>query len=316
MISKNNCPIGEFFFNFQLNTISLNQEGVENFMKNTVFQTPVCQLKELNNLFIELTAKNCNQHCRHCYIDFPLSNHIKDFIAIDDIKAALSDTGEENIECIYLTGAEPMTHPDFNTILRTCLKRSNVCIFTNGTFINEKKVRFLKRVQDESRFEIIFKLSIDHYDEVKNDDIRGRGSYRQTVHAVKSLVKYDFNPIICITNYYNEDKNTLINEFKRIFKKAGFDAQDNNFTINVYYDKTKNSEYDCEYKWNSLDCEYGRILTAKGVYCCPFLANDHRGRCGSDFKDFARHNALETSYCSSCMQNKEQLFGINFKLFQ
>ena len=316
MISKNNCPIGEFFFNFQLNTISLNQEGVENFMKNTVFQTPVCQLKELNNLFIELTAKNCNQHCRHCYIDFPLNKNIKDFIPIDDIKAALSDTGEENIECIYLTGAEPMTHPDFNTVLRTCLKRSNVCIFTNGTFINEKKVRFLKRVQDESRFEIIFKLSIDHYDEVKNDDIRGRGSYRQTVHAVKSLVKYDFNPIICITNYYNEDKNTLINEFKRIFKKAGFDAQDNNFTINVYYDKTKNSEYDCEYKWNSLDCEYGRILTAKGVYCCPFLANDHRGRCGSDFKDFARHNALETSYCSSCMQNKEQLFGINFKLFQ
>ena len=316
MISKNNCPIGEFFFNFQLNTISLNQEGVENFMKNTVFQTPVCQLKELNNLFIELTAKNCNQHCRHCYIDFPLSKNIKDFIPIDDIKAALSDTGEENIECIYLTGAEPMTHPDFNTILRTCLKRSNVCIFTNGTFINEKKVRFLKRVQDESRFEIIFKLSIDHYDEVKNDDIRGRGSYRQAVHAVKSLVKYDFNPIICITNYYNEDKNILINEFKRIFKKAGFDAQDNNFTINVYYDKTKNSEYDCEYKWNSLDCEYGRILTAKGVYCCPFLANDHRGRCGSDFKDFARHNALETSYCSSCMQNKEQLFGINFKLFQ
>ena len=316
MISKNNCPIGEFFFNFQLNTISLNQEGVENFMKNTVFQTPVCQLKELNNLFIELTAKNCNQHCRHCYIDFPLSKNIKDFIPIDDIKAALSDTGEENIECIYLTGAEPMTHPDFNTILRTCLKRSNVCIFTNGTFINEKKVRFLKRVQDESRFEIIFKLSIDHYDEVKNDDIRGRGSYRQTVHAVKSLVKYDFNPIICITNYYNEDKNTLINEFKRIFKKAGFDAQDNNFTINVYYDKTKNSEYDCEYKWNSLDCEYGRILTAKGVYCCPFLANDHRGRCGSDFKDFAKHNSLETAFCATCIRNKDKLFGINYKLFE
>lgn len=60
-----------------------------------------------------------------------------------------------------------MTHPDFNAILRACLKRSNVCIFTNGTFINEKKVRFLKRVEEESSYEIIFKLSIDHYDEVK-----------------------------------------------------------------------------------------------------------------------------------------------------
>ena len=116
-------------------------------MNNSIYQSQMCQLKELNNLFIELTEKNCNQHCKHCYIDFPLSKNIKDFISIDRIKDALSDTTNEKIECIYLTGAEPMTHPDFNSILRTCLKRSNVCIFTNGSFINEKKARFLKRVE-------------------------------------------------------------------------------------------------------------------------------------------------------------------------
>ncbi len=285
-------------------------------MKNTIFQTPVCQLKELNNLFIELTEKNCNQHCRHCYIDFPLSKSVKDFISFDAVKEALADTKKEHIECIYLTGAEPMTHPDFNAILRACLKRSNVCIFTNGTFINEKKVRFLKRVEEESSYEIIFKLSIDHYDEVKNDDIRGRGAYRQTLHAVKSLVKYGFNPILCITNYYNEDKNVLINEFKKVCLKAGFEAKDNNFTINLYHDKTKQSEDFPELSWDSLDCEYGRILTAKGIYSCPFLANDHRGRCGSDFKDYAKHNTLETSFCTTCIRNKERLFGIDYKLFQ
>lgn len=285
-------------------------------MKNAIFQTPVCELKELNNLFIELTEKNCNQHCKHCYIDFPLSKNIKDFISFDIVKNALADTKNENIECIYLTGAEPMTHPDFNSILRACLKRSNVCIFTNGTFINEKKVRFLKRVEEESSFEIIFKLSIDHYNEIKNDDIRGRGSYRQSIHAIKSLVKYGFNPIICITNYYNEDKKTLINEFKQVCLKAGFNAKDSNFTINLFYDKNKPFEDFPELDWNSLDCEYGRILTAKGVYTCPFLANDHRGRCGSDFKDYAKHNSLETSFCTTCINNKEKLFGINYKLFQ
>ena len=285
-------------------------------MKNTIFQTPVCNLKELNNLFIELTEKNCNQRCKHCYIDFPLNKNVKDFISIDSIKQAIIDTKEEKIESIYLTGAEPMTHPDFNAILRMCLKRSNVCIFTNGTFINEKKVRFLKRVEDESTFEIIFKLSIDHYDEVKNDDLRGRGSYRQTLHAIKSLVKYGFNPILCITNYYKEDRNTLIQEFKRLCQKIGFEASENNFTINEYYDKN-NKNVDIEdWSHNSLDCEYGRILTAKGIYCCPFLANAHRGRCGSDFKDYSKHNTLETAFCSNCLKNKDQLFGINYKLFQ
>lgn len=284
-------------------------------MRNSVFQTPACSLKEFNNLFIELTAKNCNQHCKHCYIDFPLNKNVKDFISLDVVKQAVAQTKNEPVKCIYLTGAEPMTHPDFNHILRACLKRSNVCICTNGTFINEKKVRFLKRVEEESSYEIIFKLSIDHYDEVKNDDIRSRGSYRTVVHAMKSLAKYGFNPILNITNYYREDKNVLISEFKKICNKAGFEANDSNFTINEFYNK--NTPFDIkDFSWQSLDCEYGRTLTAKGVYTCPFLANDHRGRCGSDFSDYSKHNTLETQFCACCIKNKEQLFGINFKLFE
>lgn len=283
---------------------------------NTLYTAPICKLKELNNLFIELTAKNCNQRCKHCYIDFPLTKNVKDFISIDLIKKALNDTNSENLECIYLTGAEPMTHPDFNNILRLCLKRCNVCIFTNGSFINEKKARFLKRVEGESNFEIIFKLSIDHYNEVKSDDIRGRGTYRQVLHAIKSLVKYDFNPILCITDYYNEGNETLIEEFKKNCLKIGFDAKDNNFKINKWHNKNNPNEPPKNPSWSTLDCEYGRILTAKGVYTCPFLANDHRGRCGSDFKDFSRRNMLETDYCQTCILNQESMFGINYNLFK
>ena len=284
---------------------------------NTIYTAPVCEMKTFNNLFIELTAKNCNQRCKHCYIDFPLNKNVKDFISIDTIKEALNDTTNENLECIYLTGAEPMTHPDFNNILRLCLKRSNVCIFTNGSFINEKKARFLKRVEGESNFEIIFKLSIDHYNEIKNDDIRGRGSYRQVINAVKSLVKYDFNPIICITDYYHEGEQVLLKEFKKVFSKIGFETKTNNFKINLWHnDQNKNDNFSQDVNWQTLDCEYGRILTAKGIYTCPFLANDHRCRSGSTFKDFSRKNTLETDYCLTCIKNKEALFGINYDLFK
>ncbi len=284
-------------------------------MRTTICKAPASELKELNNLFIELTEKNCNQRCKHCYIDFPLTKNVKDFISSDLVKQALLDTKGEKIRCIYLTGAEPMTHPDFNNILRLCLKRASVCICTNGTFINEKKARFLKKVEDESNFELIFKLSVDHWDEVKSDDLRGRGSYRQVMHAIKSLVKYDFSPILCITNYYNEDKKVMLEQFKQICAKIGFDAQDRNFVINEFYSKQRPiGEVDSN--WRSLDCEHGRMLTAKGVYTCPFLSNDHRGRCGNDFKDYARKSVLETNFCASCVKNKEQLFGINYSLFE
>ena len=269
-----------------------------------IYTAPVCELKTLNNLFIEMTAKNCNQRCKHCYIDFPLNKNVKDFIPIDTVKEAINDTTLENIECIYLTGAEPMTHPDFNSILRLCLKRSNVCIFTNGSF--------LKRVEGESDYEIIFKLSIDHYNEVKSDDIRGRGTYRQVLHAIKSLIKYDFNPILCITDYYSEGKEVLIGEFKKLCEKIGFDAKDNNFVINTCYGK--NDEMP-DMTWKSLDCEYGRILTVKGIYTCPFLANDHRGRSGKSFSDFSRKNTLETDFCTTCIKNQKAMFSIDYSQF-
>ena len=285
-------------------------------MKSIICQSPVCKLKELNNLFIELTEKNCNQRCKHCYIDFPLNKNIKDFISIDTVKEALNDTKDQDIKCICFTGAEPMTHPEFNTILRMCLKCASVCIFTNGTFINEKKARFLKRVEDESSNEIIFKLGIDHYNEVKNDDIRGRGSYRQVVYAVKSLVKYGFNPILCVTDFYGEDKNILREEFMKLCDKIGFKAGMGNICINEFYDKNKPQNFPENPQWSNLDCETGRILTSKGVYTCPFLANDHRGRCGSSFKDFAKKNVLETNFCTVCIKNETPLFGMDYKSFE
>ena len=285
-------------------------------MKTAILKAPVCELKSLKNLFIEMTAKNCNMRCKHCYIDFPISRKVKDFISVDIIKKTLEDIKNENIDCIYLTGAEPMTHPDFNTILRLCLKKSNVCICTNGSFINEKKARFLKRVQDESSYEIIFKLSMVHYDEMKNDEIRGRGSFRQVIHSVKHLLKYDFNPIIEVTNYYNENDSDIMKSFMVLFNGVGFCIKERNLCINKYYDKkTCPEEISGEISRQSLDCANGRILTTKGIYSCPFLANDHRGRCGSDLKDFSKRINLETPYCNTCLQNKRQVFGIDFSNF-
>ena len=285
-------------------------------MKTAILQAPVSELKALKNLFIEMTAKNCNLRCKHCYIDFPISRKVKDFITIDTIKKTLENIQNQEIDCIYLTGAEPMTHPDFNTILRLCLKKTNVCICTNGSFINEKKARFLKRVQDESSMEIIFKLSLVHFDELKNDEIRGRGSFRQVLHAIKHLIKYDFNPIIEVTNYYNENPSLLTKNLKTLFENIGFEVNDRNICINTFYDKNVSSSGDfIDTNWKSLDCEYGRIVTENGIYSCPFLANDHRGRCGSDLTDFSKKINLETPYCNTCLINQRQVFSIDFSNF-
>lgn len=285
-------------------------------MKVNTYQAEVAELKELKNLFIEMTAQNCNMHCKHCYIEFPKYKKVEDYIKLDTIKTAINDTTKENIECIYLTGAEPMTHPDFNAILRFCLTRSNVCICTNGSFINEKKARFLKKVEDESQYEIWFKISLDHYEELKNDNIRYRGAYRHAIFALKHLVKYEFRPIVTVTNYYNLSKEEIQQEYLKIFAKNNLPLDIENIQISPYYDKEKSSEItqNAEFSDN-LDCVCGRILTNSGVYTCPFLANDYRGRCGSSFADYNKRSSLETNFCSVCLNSKNRIFSIDFTKF-
>ena len=52
----------------------------------SIFTAPVYKLEQLNNIFIELTAKNCNQRCKNCYIEFAPTGFgqkkIKDFTSL------------------------------------------------------------------------------------------------------------------------------------------------------------------------------------------------------------------------------------------
>lgn len=305
-------------------------------MANSIYTAPVYKLEELNNLFIEMTAKNCNQRCSSCYIDFPLSKNVKDFISIDRIKEALNDTKLDNLYCIYLTGAEPMTHPDFNSILRLCLKRCNVCICTNASFLNEKKVRFLKKVEDEgvgvnagvnggvnaggnidesssknscvneSGNQIFFKLSLAHFNEIESDKVRYRGNFRQTIFALKTLSRYNFNSVLSVQNFYNLSKKEIFEGFNNIFKEQEILNTDIQITVSHPNFDEKNFSIPS----SKTDCQYGRILCQQGIYACPFLANDYRGRCGSSFKDYSKSIMAETDFCATCSKNNNYMFTI------
>lgn len=273
---------------------------------SSIYTAPVYKLEELNNIFIELTAKNCNQRCKNCYIDFPVTKSVKDFISIDRIKEALEDTKYENIYCIYLTGAEPMTHPDFNTILRLCLKRCNVCICTNSSFLNEKKIRFLKKVEDEGSTQIFFKLSLAHFDEIESDKVKYRGNYRQTIYSLKILSRYGFTTVLTVQNFYNLDSALIQEMFNKIFK----DQDIFNTDIQITASHPSYSDENYSKPSSKTDCMYGRVLSENGIYSCPFLSNDYRGRVGSSFKNYSQSMTAETDFCATCSRNNNYIFTI------
>ena len=261
---------------------------------------PVVELKELKNLFLQLSSKACNLKCKNCYIERnPLKNE-EDFIPIEKIKENLSILKGRRINSLYLTGGEPLLHPDFNQILRMCLKITNTTVMSNGTMINDKKARFLRKIDDESQFETIYRISLDSTNELENDEMRGRGSYRKALGAIMSLIKYEFNPIISVVNYKNMKKEEIFDDFRNFFRKKGIEIDEINLKIIPYFPKNIEMEEIKNFKKEMLDCATSRVISKNGIYACPMLTNDYRARLGSSLADYSKVNYLDCEKCSIC----------------
>ena len=156
------------------------------------FQAPSVELKKLDNIWLLVSGFTCNLKCRHCYLNCGQSNKTKGFLNLDKIKTALEGVKNTQIEEIYLYGGEPFLNRDINNIIRYCLKITNVIIVTNGTLINDKKAKFLRQIEQDHDYELIFRISLDHYTESKNDEIRGKGSFRKIMTGIENLVNYGF----------------------------------------------------------------------------------------------------------------------------
>ena len=232
---------------------------------------PKVELSTLDNLFFQLCTKTCNLKCKHCYIERNPYKNEEDFISIDKVKQALLQVRNQKLKSIYLTGGEPLMHPDFNQILRMCLKISNTTVLSNGVMINDKKARFLKKIDDESGFETIYRISLDSTNELENDSYRGRGSFRKALLAIMSLLKYEFNPIISVVNYKNREKTEIFEEFQNYFSKKGFILDDINLKIIPFFQKnseTAEVELSREINFEKLDCSNSRVVSQNGVYSC------------------------------------------------
>ena len=276
-----------------------------------VFKTPPkVELKNLDNLFFQLCTKTCNLRCKHCYIERNPYKNEEDFIDLDKIKKTLIALRGQNLKSIYLTGGEPLMHPDFNQILRMCLKISNTTVMSNGVMINDKKARFLRKIDDESQFETIYRISLDSTNELENDAIRGRGSFRKALVAIMSLLKYEFNPIISVVNFKNRDRKEIFDEFQSYFFKKGFALDDINLKIIPYFrksDEMAQIEMIDDVNIEKLDCYNSRIVSQNGVYSCPMLVDDYRARLGSNIWDCSKINYLDCEKCSICVNSRQKI---------
>lgn len=267
---------------------------------------PSVVLENLEDLYFELVPKNIDlRKKRPTYLSKEKKKTSK-LLGIEAVKEAIKDIDRNQLKNIYLIGSEPIFNPDFNQILRLCLKIAPTTVITGAQNINEKKARFLEKVQNENELNnnLSFNIILYHYDERINDSFCVRGDFRKVVHAIDSLQKYNFEPYITVKNLTNTNEEELLQGFKNTFKhfnlimpkiiiqKSSEILEDNISDISNHNFTTLSKK---------LNCAKSRVFSSTGVFSCPKLVGDNRGRLGTNLKAFAKTNYLETESCQNCI---------------
>lgn len=150
------------------------------------------------NIYIYITDK-CQLQCKHCY----LGNRLRKETVMpkEDVFNNLFFWKKLGGEKLCFLGGEPTLHPQFEDIVKYAnkLKYKIITIDTNGLAISLAKLSTLK----PSDFSYI-QISLDGGSVATNDNIRGKGAFKETLKTIEELCKRGFDVrIICTVNKEN-----------------------------------------------------------------------------------------------------------------
>lgn len=238
------------------------------------------------NLLIELT-NNCNMNCVYCYYYNEHSPAVN--INLEKLEATVNEF-IHRIKKIYITGGEPLLHPQFNEICRLLSGRGDLYLFSNGSLINHQCAQQLIQYFDK-----IF-ISVDSVYHEHEKSYRSLGL--QTLNGIRNLLLEDASKVslkICLT-----PQN--VNEFFGIIEfYSGLGVV--NFSVNLIVSEKCENILSDSYRDRLLgilgylkSCNYGVYNGAYLDIMQGFIANQEipKRQCpaGSDFLFIARDNRM------------------------
>lgn len=275
-------------------------------------QTPQAEFHRLETLWFQITGTLCNLRCTHCFISCAPDNHTLEIMPTEQVLAYLDEARRLGTKEIYYTGGEPFIHKDFLEILEYTLRSFPTSVLTNGLLIDRRRADALQAVSEGSRYTLEIRISLDHFDEQKNDAVRGKGTHRKILAAYKRLYDRGFLPILTVTEieeYYDPhaDPAGRYGKYVALLKSLGVE-QPRIKIIPIFEmgmlptpDRPEyvSPEMMQGYDHSLLQCSSSRIVAADGVYACPILVGEAGARLSRDSLQPAMQPC--NLYHASCM---------------
>jgi MoaA/NifB/PqqE/SkfB family radical SAM enzyme len=279
------------------------------------FIAPEVALAHLDDLWFQVGGTLCNLECRHCFISCSPHNHNFGFLDLESVRRALEASVPLGVKEYYFTGGEPFLNRDMVAILELTLQYGPPTVLTNGTVFKEEWLSRLAKAEQESKYSLEFRVSIDGFSAGENDPVRGEGTFERALRGVQQLLQHGFLPIVTVARTRDDqDDATTFDGFVRLLKARGYEHPRVKIlpTLRLGAEVDRQRGYRDEervtpemlegFDQGLLICNHSRIVTDRGVFVCPILIEAADARLGATLEESLKPYPLRHHACYTCYQ--------------
>jgi len=274
---------------------------------------PQVRLRSLDTLWFQVGGTVCNLACTHCLVSASPTNHTHEMMTLLEVRRFLDEARGLGVKEYYFTGGEPFLNPEMEAILEATLQVGPATVLTNGLLLDPERSRRLRGLSDACDYSLDLRVSIDGYDALSNDPIRGTGTFERILKGVRNLVATGLNPVITVTEVCQGagsgegrkrffallDELGIVKPRLKILPLFHIGAEAGRG--GSYQGWQRLGEADAtDGGWDHLQCSSCRMVTGRGVWVCPILVNEPGGRMGETIADTLCDYPLAHQACWTC----------------
>ncbi|MDA8742693.1 radical SAM protein [Candidatus Pelagibacter bacterium] len=176
------------------------------------------------------TGTLCNIECKNCYIESSPKNDSLAYLTFEEVKSFIDEAIDKNLSTneIGFTGGEPFMNKDIMKMIDYSLNKNfKVLVLSNAMKPMLNRTKELIKLNHSN---LTIRVSIDHYEKEKHEEIRGKNTYDVMMQGLKWLNENNFNYTLATRLLWKEKEEDLRKNFGTFIKN-------NNLKLDTYSPK-------------------------------------------------------------------------------
>ena len=271
------------------------------------------EAKKIKTLWFN-TGTLCNIECKNCYIESSPKNDRLDYITFEEVKLFIDEAIDKNLGTkeIGFTGGEPFMNKDVLKMIEYSLSKNfKVLVLSNAMKPMLNKREDLLKINHQ---DLTIRVSIDHYQKEKHEEIRGKNTFNVMMEGLKWLNQNNFNYALATRLLWGEQEDQLRDNFNLFIDKYNLklDAKSKEQLVTfAEMDEKVDTPEITTACWNLLGknpndmmCSSSRMVVKKktspkpSVIACTLLPYEDEFDLGQNLTDSLKKIYLNHNHCS------------------